>query len=75
MPDKRKGEKKMRFRVYDYIEYCESMGLLSEDGQESLWVNVKNAWNDDTEDFDEEAVRYIVEEEVSKRFPGSTVEW
>ena len=63
----------MRFKVYDFEEWSSAVELVSDDKEIS--VDVSNAWDDDAADYDEEAIRYIVEEEVNKRFPGSIVEW
>ena len=65
----------MIFRVNDFEDWCSCVDLATDDYENEISVYVDRAWDDEKEQYNDEMVRQLVEEEVSASFPGAIVKW
>lgn len=66
----------MKFTVYDFSEYFGSLILDSDElPEDELWfsADVSEAWDEDAEEWSEEAIRLSAERKVKERFGSSAV--
>lgn len=63
----------MEFRIDDFNEYLGELIMSTEDSFCTAYVDVSDGWDDDAEEWNEDAIRLSAEKAVKERFGSSAI--